>query len=43
MKIARGGRALLLEFSHCFDSETVQPEADQPKAETGADLRSDTN
>jgi hypothetical protein len=22
---------------------TVQPEADQPKAETGADLRSDTN
>jgi hypothetical protein len=31
-----------LDFSRCLILMTVQPEADQPSAETGADLRNPT-
>ena len=44
IKIARGGRSLTSQENFiALKLMTVQPEADQPKAETGADLRSDTN
>ena len=34
----------MLDFFHCLALlMTVQPEADQPSAETGADLQSDTD
>jgi hypothetical protein len=39
MKIARGGRSLPYRTApKALNLMTVQPEADQPKAEIGADL-----